>query len=235
MSEIIASVLQGIDVMLHLAAHTARPPCDTLENCKLYNMVQPLALVDKALIAGVAKFVAAGICFEYWLSPQRYDFVPPSALLEPTQTYPVSKAAASIAFIQWALEHNVSLTIQRIFHVYGEGEDPSRLYPSLMSAAKNNEDFPMSEGQQIRDFVPVEAVARALIHECECLASNTKASVSICNLGSGNPQTLLQFAQSIWSAHKAQGSLLRGALPYREGEVMRYVPELGSRHVLSST
>jgi hypothetical protein len=53
-SEIIASVLQGIDVMLHLAAHTARPPCDTLENCKLYNMVQPLALVDKALIAGVA-------------------------------------------------------------------------------------------------------------------------------------------------------------------------------------
>lgn len=184
--------------MLHLAAHTARPPCDTLENCKLYNMVQPLALVDKSLIAGVAKFVAAGSCFEYWLSPQRYDFVPPSALLEPTQTYPVSKAAASIAFIQWALEHNVSLTIQRIFHVYGEGEDPSRLYPypSLMTAAKKNEDFPMAEGQQVRDFVSVEAVAIALTQECERLASNTKASVSICNLGLGNPQTILNLPRA---------------------------------------
>jgi len=221
--------------MLHLAAHTAQPPYDTLENCLLYNMIQPLALFDKALIAGVGKFVVAGSCFEYGLSAERYDFVLPSAPLEPTQAYPASKAAASIAFIQWALKNNGSLAIQRIIHVYGEGEEPSRLYPSLMTAAKNNEDFPMSEGQQVRGFVPVEAVARAFIQECECLASNAEASVSACNLCSGNPQTILQFARSIWNTHEAQGWLLLGTLPYREREVLRHVPELESRHVLSNT
>lgn len=233
--EIHANDLQGIDVMLHLAAHTAQPPYDTLENCILYNLIQPLELLDKALTAGVDKFVVAGSCFEYGLSAERYDFVPPIAPLEPTQTYPASKAAASIAFIQWALQKNVSLSIQRIFHVYGEGEDPSRLYPSLIAAAKNDEDFPMSEGQQLRDFVPVESVARALIDECVGLASSAPASVSISNLGSGNPQTVLQFSQNIWSAYEAQGKLLPGELPYREGEVMRCVPEIGSRHVLSNT
>ena len=233
--EIHANDLQGVDVMLHLAAHTAQPPYDTVENCVLYNLIQPLALLDKAQNAGIDKFVVAGSCFEYGLSATRYDFVPPSAPLEPTQAYSASKAAASIAFVQWALQKNISLTIQRIFHVYGEGEDPSRLYPSLKAAAKNNEDFPMSEGQQVRDFVPVEAVARALIDECVWLSCGTTASVSICNLGSGNPQTVLQFAQNIWSTHEAQGKLLPGALTYREGEVMRYVPEIGSRHVLSNT
>jgi nucleoside-diphosphate-sugar epimerase len=233
--EIHANDLQGVDVMLHLAAHTAQPPYDTVENCVLYNLIQPLALLDKAQNAGIDKFVVAGSCFEYGLSATRYDFVPPSAPLEPTQAYSASKAAASIAFVQWALQKNISLTIQRIFHVYGEGEDPSRLYPSLKAAAKNNEDFPMSEVQQVRDFVPVEAVARALIDECVWLSCGTTASVSICNLGSGNPQTVLQFAQNIWSTHEAQGKLLPGALTYREGEVMRYVPEIGSRHVLSNT
>jgi len=233
--EIHANDLQGVDVMLHLAAHSAQPPYDTVENCVLYNLIQPLALLDKAQNAGIDKFVVAGSCFEYGLSATRYDFVPPSAPLEPTQAYSASKAAASIAFVQWALQKNISLTIQRIFHVYGEGEDPSRLYPSLKAAAKNNEDFPMSEGQQVRDFVPVEAVARALIDECVWLSCGTTASVSICNLGSGNPQTVLQFAQNIWSTHEAQGKLLPGALTYREGEVMRYVPEIGSRHVLSNT
>jgi nucleoside-diphosphate-sugar epimerase len=233
MPEINANDLLGVDIMLHLAAHTAQPPYDRLENCILYNLIHPLALLEKALIAGVDKFVVAGSCFEYGSSAERYSFVPPNAALEPTQTYPASKAAASIAFMQWALQNKVSLSIQRIFHVYGEGEDPSRFYPSLIAAAKNDEDFPMSEGQQVRDFVPVESVARALIMESERIASDTTASVTVSNLGSGNPQSVLQFAENIWSTHGAKGKLLLGALPYREGEVMRYVPEVGSRHVLS--
>jgi nucleoside-diphosphate-sugar epimerase len=234
LSEIKANALECIDVMLHLAAHSVQPPYDTLENCILHNLIQPFALFEKAKIAGVDNFVVAGSCFEYGLSAQRYDFIPPSAPVEPTLTYSVSKAAASIAFIQWALQKKVSLSIQRIFHVYGEGEDATRLYASLVSAAKNNEDFPMTEGQQVRDFVPVQIVASALIDECVSLASSAPASVSICNLGSGNPQTVLEFAQKIWEAHQAKGKLLPGALAYRESEVMRYVPELRSRHVLSN-
>lgn len=53
------------------------------------------------------------------------------------------------------------------------------------------------------------------------------------NLGLGKPQTVLEFAQNIWKEQGAKGQLLPGALPYRDGEVMRYVPEVGTRHLLT--
>ena len=40
----------------------------------------------------------------------------------PTQTYPASKACASVAFTQWALNNQVSLKILRLFQIYGPGE-----------------------------------------------------------------------------------------------------------------
>jgi len=223
---------QGIDVLLHLAAHSVQRPFDSLENCIKYNLIQPLSLFEKALSAGVVKFVVGGSCFEYGLSGLRHDFIPPNAPLEPTQSYSASKALASISFIQWALSKHVSLSIKRIFHVYGEGEDPSRLYPALTLAAKSGLDFPMSDGQQVRDFTNVTDVARFLNDECLYIYSNNNPSISTSNLGSGKPQTVLEFAQNIWSTTNAKGRLLPGLLEQRVGDVMRYVPELNSRHIL---
>ena len=61
--------------------------------------------------------------------------------LEPTMTYSVSKAAASISLLQWATQYKLSMTIRRIFHLYGEGEDESRFYPSLVKAAIIGKDL----------------------------------------------------------------------------------------------
>lgn len=70
-------------------------------------------------------------------------------------SYTASKAAASIALLQWAAEHQVSLDILRLFHVFGEGEPESRLWPSLRRAAMASANFPMTAGGQVREFLPV--------------------------------------------------------------------------------
>lgn len=230
--EVSTSDFHDIDIVLHLAAHSVQRPFDTFDNCLLYNMTQPLSLLEKAQAAGVKKFVVGGSCFEYGLSALRYDFIPPNAPLEPTQTYSASKAIASVAFLQWALARNISLSVKRIFHVFGEGEDPSRLYPSLVRAALNGEDFPMSDGKQVRDFSNVLDIAQALLDECTLLRDVNVPYISISNLGSGKPQTVLEFAQNIWSSFEAKGKLLPGLLLHREGDVMRYVPDVISRHIL---
>ena len=46
------------------------------------------------------------------------------------------------------------------------------------------------------------------------------------NIGSGKPMSILEFSKMWWRRWNAPGNLLVGSLPYRENEVMRYVPEI---------
>lgn len=214
--------LNDSDVLVHLAAHSVMYPFDSLQNCIRYNVVEPLNLFNKAAEAGIKNFVVAGTCFEYGKSGEKYDFIPSDAPLEPTQTYSTSKAMASLAFQQFASDNKVFLSIHRIFHVYGEGENPVRLWPSLKKAALNGEDFPMTKGEQIRDFISVSDVALHFLDACKI--ENNQIGSKIVNVGSGKPESLLNFSIKWWKKWGAQSDLLVGALPYREGEVMRYVP-----------
>jgi len=224
--EVTVEDFADVSVLIHLAAHSANVPYDTLENCIHYNVLQPLSLFQKAVEAGIKYFVIAGSCFEYGKSGERFDFIPVDAPLEPTQTYPASKAMSSIAFYQFAIQHRVKISYLRIFQVFGEGESVSRLWPSLRKAALNGEDFPMTFGAQVRDFIDVEAVAERFLQEVKEIAFRKEFEPQYLNVGSGKPQSILQFSEFWWNKWEAKGKLLVGALPYRKGEVMKFVPEI---------
>lgn len=227
MPEVSPSDLSNIDVLVHLAAHSANVPYDTLENCIEKNVIEPLRLFHVAIQAGIGNFVVAGSCFEYGKAGERYDFIPVDAPLEPIHTYPVSKALSSITFRQFAIEQKINLSYHRIFQVFGEGEPQSRLWPSLRKAALTGENFPMTKGEQVRDFIEVTEVARKLLAAVESIGSiKSTLSPQYFNLGSGKPKSILEFSRSWWEKWSAEGELLVGALPYREGEVMRYVPKI---------
>ena len=53
-------------------------------------------------------------------------------------------------------ENDHELVVMRLLHIYGEGESQERLWPSLKKAQLAGEDFPMTHGEQTRDFTPVE-------------------------------------------------------------------------------
>lgn len=217
--------IEGVDAIVHLAAHSMYPPYDTLDNCLYWNLTAPLQLFNEALKANVKKIVVAGSCFEYGLSGEEFDFIPIEAMLKPTLTYAASKAASSIAFYQFAVQHQVQFSYHRIFQVFGEGEAASRLWPSLKKAALAGEDFPMTAGEQIRDFINVEEVAKYFVDAC--LNDNLVAGKPVFyNVGSGKPKSILEFSEYWWNKWQAEGKLLKGQIPYREGEVMRYVPKM---------
>jgi nucleoside-diphosphate-sugar epimerase len=226
--EIDESDLEDIDIIVHLAAHSANVPYDSLLNCIKHNVEDPLIFFEKAINAGVRKFVVAGSCFEYGRAGERYDFIPTNAPLEPTQTYPASKAISSIAFYQFANQYKLQMQYLRVFQVYGEGEAESRLWPSLRRAAHSGQDFPMTKGEQIRDFIDVKTVAKIFLNEAELMVTckDSEPQFIVKNIGSGNPQTILDFSKFWWEKWKAKGKLLVGELPYRNGEVMRYVPKI---------
>lgn len=222
LDEVSSSELQGCEVLVHLAAHTGNVPYDTLSICLRWNLMAALALFEQARIAGVRRFIVAGSCFEYGRSGERYEAIPTNAPLEPTNSYAASKAAASIALIQWAEDHNLSLKVLRVFHVYGEGEPETRLWPSLHRAALAGANFPMTEGAQIRDFMHVESVARTFVERATAQNEDDPKAIVI-NLSSGQPKTIRLFAEHWWKLWHAKGKLEFGIAPYRQGEIMRYV------------
>jgi nucleoside-diphosphate-sugar epimerase len=213
---------QGAGTLVHLAAHSANYPYDSLEKCIKYNLVESLELISKARDAGIINFLIAGTAFEYGKSADCFQRVPVEAPLIPVATYPTSKAMAFLAFNQLALEKKINLKYYRIFQVYGEGEQQSRLYPSLKSAAKLNQDLELSAGDQVRDFISVDDVVTKLVMNLDF--SNVISGFPIIeNLGSGHGQSVRSFAQYQWKALGATGKLSFGALKYRNNELMRLV------------
>jgi nucleoside-diphosphate-sugar epimerase len=216
-------VLGECDVLIHLASHSTNVPYDTLENCLYWNLTVPLKLFQQARESGIEKYIIAGTGFEYGLSGERYEEIPIDAPLEPTMTYPASKAAASVAFSQWSIEHQLQLKYLRIFQVFGEGEAESRLWPSLRKAALSGEDFHLTLGEQIRDFTPVEEIAKQLVEELD-FSTCKKGEPFLSNVSAGTPQSMREFSEFWWKIWGATGKLHFGSISYRKNEVMRFVP-----------
>jgi len=221
---------KNIDTVLHLASHSANVPYDNLSNCLQVNLFDTINFFEMAYKCGVRKFIITGSCFEYGIKGEEYQFIPPNAPLIPTQTYPASKAAASISLIQWALEKKVSLSVLRLFQIYGEGELKSRLWPTLIDSASRGIDMKMTLGEQVRDFLYVKDAAKIILN---AIKNQQENQIIIRNIGSGIPLMIREFAEKIWSENKAEGKLLIGAIPYRDREVMRYVPDIKSCYIIS--
>lgn len=220
MTEITPSHLVGCDVIVHLAAHSANVPYDSLENCVIHNVLEPIHLIRMGIEAGVKRYIIAGSYFEYGKSCERYEDLPADAALEPTNRYAASKAAASVVLKTLAIEEKIELIILRIFQAYGEGELETRFWPTLKRKALAGEDMPMSEGTQIRDFVPVATVVQAFLNAIS--RDDLIAGSPVCeNVGSGKPLSLADFAKAEWEKFQATGKLLLGVLPMRPGEVQR--------------
>jgi nucleoside-diphosphate-sugar epimerase len=220
--------LTGVDVVVHLASHTPNPPYAPLDECLYWNVFAAMKLARQAHEAGVQRFLIAGSCFEYGRAAERVSEIETDTPLEPNLSYPTSKAAASLAFEGLAREKRLKLKILRIFQVYGEGEQQTRLWPSLRAAALNGADFPMSAGEQVRDFVPVEMVAEQFLGHLD-FAECEPGQPSVHHVGSGKPQSLLEFAEHWWRHWGASGKLLPGAVPYRPNELMRLIPAAESK------
>ena len=223
-SDIDSTHFDGVDVLLHLASHSVQYPFDSLENNILYNVIEPLEMFKKAHQAGVTKYVVAGSCFEYGSSGDRFEYIPTDAPLESTNDYATSKAMSFLAFRQFALNKRVSLSYQRIFHAFGEGQQDDRLWPSIKKHALSGKDMELTLGNQIRDFVHIEIVSSKLIAACEELSNFPDEKIRIENIGSGSPQSIAQFANYWWNYWNAVGKLKLGSFPYRDNEVMRFVP-----------
>lgn len=220
--------IDGVDGLIHLAASGVDARSSTWADCFDVNVAGTVRLWLFAAESGVRRIVNLGSCFEYGAAADSHWLIPVSAAPEPMNAYAASKAAATMALHGIAASHAVRAITLRPCVVFGEGESDYRLWPSLRRAALAGADFPMTTGEQVRDFVPVEVVAARL---CEALTRDdlTPGRLLIENVGSGKPQSVREFATYWWGHWRATGKLLFGAVPHRPSECLRIAPKLQDR------
>lgn len=229
LSEMEVRHFAGCDTLVHFAGVGVNDPtsCSWEESFQV-NVTDMLRLIMVAAEAGVSRMVICGSSFEYGLAAERLGIIPSDAPLEPTGPYAASKAAASLAAHGYAVDKKLEMIILRPFQVFGEGEVDHRFWPSLRRAALDGEDFAMTKGEQVRDFTPVQDVAKVFLNALnyDCLQPGLPL---VENIGTGKTTTLLHFAESWWKQWGATGRLLPGAVTYRPNEVMRYIPQVSER------
>ncbi|MCP9841962.1 NAD(P)-dependent oxidoreductase [Synechococcus sp. J7-Johnson] len=209
--------LYGCSAVVHLASAGVSPQQVPWHELVQVNVMGAAHLIDIARQAGVKRFVVSGTCHEYGASATRMDDIHSDAPLEPLTLYGASKAASFHLLSAYARSQGMELYYARIFNVYGEGQYEKNFWPSLQAAARQGVDFPMTTGDQLCDFVPVEKVAESLLAACTQPLSGSGDPV-VKNIRSGRPQSLLSFAQKEWKKSGAVGKLLPGAMPLRHSQ-----------------
>lgn len=222
--QLTANDLAGVQVIIHLASAGVSPQQASWHQLEQINVAAGLHLIQLAHQSGVRRFVAAGTCFEYGSEAEAWDRIPPDAPLRPTTPYGASKAAGFLMLHAFAMAHPIEFFYGRIFTAYGEGQFRGNLWPSLRQAALTGNDFPMTEGEQILDFIPVEVVVRHLsiaIERCDLLPTQPL----VVNIGSGQGLRVVDFSRQQWLHFGATGLLKPGVIPSRADQLTRLVAD----------
>jgi nucleoside-diphosphate-sugar epimerase len=141
-----------------------------------------LNLVREFADWGGRRSVLAGTCFEY--APSTEPLVEGVTPLAPSSLYGACKSALHTASAAYLNERGVSHAWAHVFYLYGPGDHPSKLVPSLIRALAVGDDFSCRSPHDIRDFLYVGDVAAALV---ALLGEPVEGAVNIC---SGEPTTV---------------------------------------------
>lgn len=100
---------------------------------------------------------------------------------EPNSPYAFSKTAVSHFLQMLHRSEGLPCCSLRLFLAYGPGQSKNRFVPQVISGCLNEKGFPVSHGNQVRDFIYIDDVVDAILAAMRSDTANGK----ILNLGSG--------------------------------------------------
>ena len=195
-SELLATVAAGVEVIFHLAAIPSVPgsiqaPVHTND----VNLGGTLRVLEAARCCGVRRVVLASSSAVYGGTQPPLRETGPFA---PVSPYGVQKLAAEHYLRLYANLYGVETVALRYFNVYGERQDPESDYaaviPLFLSAAKAGVPLRVhGDGEQSRDFVHVQDVARA-----NRLAADAEGVSGECfNVASGRATRVMELVSAV--------------------------------------
>ncbi len=171
--------------------------------------------------SGATRIVYLGSGESYGLQDVPFREATP---LRGTSPYSRAKIAGEEAVAAKAKELGAGAYLLRLGVVFGPGQKGQMLIPALLSSLLQRRRFPMTRGDQTRDVIYVDDVVRLI---ARCLDDDAPAGIY--NGGRGVEVPVIDVVTrvvEVASRHLGvdlMPLLDAGAVPYRDGEQMRYV------------
>ncbi len=165
--------------------------------------------LDKSKIKG---FVQIGSSDEYGNNPAPQSEAQREAPISP---YSCAKVAATYFLQTLYKTEKFPAVILRPFLVYGPGQGEERFIPQIIKGCMNNQKFPTSKGEQLRDFCFIDDFVRAVFSALD----NDDVYGEVINVSSGKPisiKNIVDMIVDIFGFGKPQF----GQIAYRDGENM---------------
>ena len=208
------------DVLIHLAWE-GLPNYKSLHHLET-ELPRQFHFLKSMIEAGLPSLLVTGTCFEYGMQSGPLAADTPT---KPNNPYGYAKDALrqQLEFLKSVTAFN--LTWGRMFYVYGEGQANTSLYPKLREVAlRGGKVFNMSGGEQLRDYLPVEEVARQIVQLA--LARRDIGTVNMC---SGNPVSVRRLVEQWIQDNGWDIKLNLGFYPYPDYEPMAFWGDCGDQ------
>lgn len=164
---------------------------------------------------GLPALLVAGTCFEYGMQSGALS---EGLATRPANPYGYAKDALRRQLEFLRVQDPFALTWIRLFYVFGEGQPRASLYPQLKEAVSRGDAvFDMSAGEQLRDYLPVEEVARLIVD-----LAMKRADLGCVNICSGKPLSVRSLVESWLKENDWNIALNLGCYPYPSYEPMAF-------------
>jgi nucleoside-diphosphate-sugar epimerase len=163
--------------------------------------------LDACVQGGLRRLLVTGTCLEYGMQEGELSEERPAA---PATSYAIAKHRLHEELDTWRSTRGLALAWLRVFYLFGPGQSASSLFAQLNAAIdRGDSHFPMSAGDQMRDFMPVGQAA-AEISRLAALAVDA-GTVNLC---SGQPTRVIDMARRWVAERGAAIALDTGRFPY---------------------
>ena len=180
-----------------------------------YNLPNSYKFIKSLIFSGLKKALITGTCAEYGMvsgpiASKNKTF--------PFTSYAIAKDKLRIKLMTLKNKKKYKLQWPRIFFVYDkERQSQNSLIGKLNIAIDNKQKvFNLSGGEQVRDYLSVEKVAKSIMDLYE---SNKTGVKNIC---SGKPIAVKRLVKNHIKKRKSNISLNFGYYPYSDIEPMKF-------------
>jgi len=173
--------LAGADLLIHLAWGDVSDVSSAAHMTT--HLPNNLRFLTEMTRLGIPRICCVGSCFEYGLSSGRLN---EELAPQPSTPYGHAKDQLRRQLEVTVPAAGAKLRWLRPFFTHGYGQHPHALFSQLKDAINKGQDrFPMSGGEQVRDYLPVSSLAELIVK-----ASLQLEVDGIINVCSGEPKTV---------------------------------------------
>ena len=205
------------EYVFHLAAYGVNAKDNNYIQAINTNIMGSINVLNALKYSGCEKIINMGTSSEYGNQKSKEN-----KALKPTNIYGSTKASSTIMLHQIARNSEIDIVTLRPFNIFGEGEEPHKLFCEVIIKILQNEKVELTDCTQYRDYTYISNIIDGLL----LAAENKSVKNQIFNIASGETHPLKYYVEKIFDISGTANKPFYGFIPQRTDERMRQTVDI---------